>query len=251
MLASTLSPRSPKGLPPLKPLIDTLTKIVDNGESFDGTAFDCPGGPSYGWSENGWTRRLTNALKLKPCFGKVVFTAEMGKEFSTEILKLLRVSDFASPTYFMFRGAPDIIIQRNPVVTVGAEDEQDEEEQSSSSDDVVENSRQTNPLEPGGIAQLPDKKIGELFGSLHFILVSKILRKILVSKILRKIKNNKKVQRDFTVNGLLIDKVSATSLLSLSVNMKVNEAVKIVLHLNGSGGCLSPGYLCSFLEHMQ
>ena len=92
----------------------------------------------------------------------------------------------------MFRGAPDIIIQRNPVVTVGAEDE---EEQSSSSDDVVENSRQTNPLEPGGIAQLPNKKISELLGSLHFILVSKILRKI---------KNNKKVQRDFTVNGLLI-----------------------------------------------
>jgi len=57
---------------------------------------------------------------------------------------------------------------------------------------------------------LPEK-LGELIASLHFILVSKMLRKITKGKT---------IHRTFTVKGLLLDKVCGTMQCSLSIQMK-------------------------------
>lgn len=54
---------------------------------------------------------------------------------------------------------------------------------------------------------------------------------MLVSKILRKIAKGKNSECQFTVKGLLLDKVCATMHCSLSVQMKPNAVVDMYMYM--------------------
>ena len=115
--------------------------------------------------------------------------------FLTLILTLLHVT--FPKEYYLFRGAPDILIQPNCAL-LGASLSQDDLDRdlSSEEDEAIENSFQQPPLK-GYTDYYPPEKLGELFAALHCLLVSKVLQKVSKGKNLGEIQ----------VKGLLLDKV--------------------------------------------
>lgn len=150
--------------------IEKLEAVL-NGADNTGTPFVCP--PFMrpnNWDENTWTERLAKGLELTFPDLKVAFTAK--QSFSTDILRVLS-ADFIPKECFMFRGVPDILLHHRAVISntdMGADSD------TTSEDEVVENSHQRPPIKGITDISLPEK-LGELIASLHFILVSKILRK--------------------------------------------------------------------------
>ena len=133
----------------------------------------------------------------------------MGLTWYTDlVLKCLDVGELAVPDHFLFRGSPNIVIGKKIAATVGTTGY--EEQESSSEDDLVENTYQRNPMQgrcPGAVPE----KVGEVFAGLYILLVSNILRNLA--------KQNA-VLREFTVQGILVDKVCGELHCILSVQLK-------------------------------
>ena len=160
----------------------------------------------------------------------------MGTTFEAELLRQLRVHA-ASEYFFLFRGAPDIIIQSgNAAMICHSEDITTDEDKDaeSSGDEAIENCHQRTPLH-GLSSTDPPEKVGELFASLHILLVSKILRKVHCGK---------EIHRKFEVKGLLVDKMCGVIYCSLYVEMRNGES-RLKLDMKNYIGCaLTPESLC-------
>ena len=89
-----------KGCDNLQPDVEVLKKIMAREASHIGTPFECPmGSPCYNWSENDWTRRLFHGLqKLLPA-AKVIYTAQMGQMWATDLLKCLGVEEISDKVF--------------------------------------------------------------------------------------------------------------------------------------------------------
>ena len=84
------------------------------------------------------------------------------------------MKELGSANYFLFRGSPDIVIGNKHLANLGICGSTSND--SSSEDELIENSHQRPPMQGASTFELPEK-VGEVFGSLHILLVSKILKK--------------------------------------------------------------------------
>ena len=170
---------------------------------------------------------------------KVEFTAEWGLTWSTSLLGLLGVGEcLGTPGHFLFTGSPDIVIGKRQCVSTSHTT--DSEEDSSSSNELIENAHQSNPMK-GKYRQAYPEKLGEVFGGLHILLVSKILRSIT---------RQKSVRREFRVTGYLIHKTSGGICCHLGVDLKNGVSALKFSVIRTLNGFLEPNHLCALL-HMK
>ena len=136
----------------LKPDIEELQKIVASQAPHIGTPFECPmGSYCFNWSENDWTKRLVHGLqKLLPA-AKVTYSAQMGPTWSTDLLNCLEVKEISDKFFFLFRGAPDVIINDKTIMVVGKRVDDDS---LTSEDELVENSMHAETTFTGCIPPL-------------------------------------------------------------------------------------------------
>ena len=111
----------------------------------------------------------------------------------------------------MFRGAPDVILNRGTCILNG----ESEQSETLCSEDLVENSYQRSEIVGANALRLPERT-GEVIAGLHLLLVSKMLRKI---------EEEKPLQKQHKVTGLLIDKIGG----AVYVN-SISTLKKIGLH---------------------
>lgn len=184
---------------------DLLQEIIERKRSAKGTAFECPESsvPVFNWNEDDWTLRLSRGIeKLHPA-STVTFSALLGMSFG-KVLEIVGVA-FGVEKCFLFRGAPDILVQCGGVLC-GASTDADVHISSDSEDGAVENCHQRPPLK-GYCSMGPPEKLGELIAALHCLVVAKILRR--VSK-------GKEIRRTHRVKGLLVNKTVGVMQCSLS-----------------------------------
>ncbi len=164
--------------------LDELRKVVLKGETAacSNVPYKAPRGHKNNWGENDWT--LLN----------VICTSHLGSNWF-HIVEHHFQAAIASKRFFLFRGAPDIIINEVTAIslcspTCGVASDSESEEFS------LENGRQPNPMQSFNLIGPPDK-LGEVFGGLYVLLVSKILKCI---------QRGNRVKKKFAVSGLLIGK---------------------------------------------
>ena len=169
--------------PELKADIELLGKILAGEEYGTGTMFESPLSSSFGWDENDWTKRLVCGIQKMFPEIEVHYTAEMGLTWHNDILKCLGVVGTLLKDFFLFRGAPDVLIKKKKATCSVVMSGLPESEGSDDSPDVsaIEDSFQRPALKPASVTSMPEK-LGELFAGLHIILVSKFLKKLLKSK---------------------------------------------------------------------
>jgi hypothetical protein len=214
----------------VKPQAELLKNILAGKQPVTGTDFECPKFTSNNWSENDWTKRLVRGIEKTLPQVNVTFSATMGLTFSTDLLSRLRVD--ASEKYFLFRGAPDIIIHSgSAVISHSASDTTTE---GATEDEAIENCHQRPPLS-GWDNNDPPEKIGELFAALHILLVCKILRKVT---------QGMKIHRRFEVKGLLVDKMHGIMHCSLYVVMGDGASTLKLDMKDYMGSMLWPESLC-------
>ena len=113
-----------------------------------------------------------------------------------------------------------------------------QEEVCSSDDEALENSHHRNPL-MGYSGFVESEKLGELIAALHFLLVSKFLRKVTKGK-----SPAVKVE----VRGLLVDKIIGAFLCTLSADLSKVPASLEVSVADYTGSSLTPEFLCGLLK---
>ena len=160
----------------------------------------------------------------------VTYTAEWGTQWDNNLLTRLGVKEIGSANYFLFRGSPDIVIGNKHLANLGISGSTSND--SSSEDELIENSHQCPPLQGASIFELPEK-VGEVFGGLHILLVSKILQK------------GKAIDSKYEVKGLLIDKLCGSILCVLKLEISEGEAVMELCLTNYARGILEPSQLCT------
>ena len=144
---------------------------MNSGGSEPGTAFECPRKLVCNWSENDWTKRL--AKGMEEGFPKI--NGALSSLQYLNILQMIHLPASIPQECYLFRGAPDILLHKHCIVSGG------QEEVCSSDDEALENSHQRNPL-IGYSGFVESEKLGELIAALHFLLVSKFLRKVIKGK---------------------------------------------------------------------
>ena len=133
----------------------------------------CSGQILHKWSENEWTKILVTGLQKMLPNHNVTYTAEWGTQWDKYLLTRLGVIKSCSANYFLFRGSPDIVIGNKHLANLGISGSTAND--SSSEDELIENSHQRPPMQGAALHELPEK-VGEVFGGLHLLLVSKILK---------------------------------------------------------------------------
>ena len=147
---------------------------MNSGGSEPETAFECPTMPVCNWSENDWTKRLAKGIEEGFPKINVTFSAFSSLQY-VKILQMLHLPASSPQECYLFRGAPDILLHKYCIVSGN------QEEVCSSEDEALENSHQRNPLK-GHSSFVDSEKLGELIAALHFLLVSKFLRKVIKGK---------------------------------------------------------------------
>ena len=218
----------------IKSQAELLKNILAGKQSVTGTDLECQKFTSSNWSENDWTKRLVRGIEKTLLQVNVTFSATMGLTFSTDLLSRLRVD--ASEKYFLFRGAPDIIIHSGSAVISHSarSDTTTEGAAVSSEDEAIENCHQRPPLSEWDNDD-PPEKVGELFTALHILLVCKILRKVA---------QGKEIHRKLEVKGLLVDKMYGMMHCSLYVEMGDGASILKLDMKDYMGSMLWPESLC-------
>ena len=216
----------------IKSDIVELQEIVDGKKRDKNTPFECSGQILYNWSENDWTKRLVTGLQKMLPNHNVTYTAEWGTQWDKNLLTHLGVK-IGSANYFLFRGSPDIVIGNKHLANLGISGSTSND--SSSEDEIIENSHQRPPMQGASIFELPEK-VGEVFGGLHILLVSKILKRI---------QKGKAIDSKYEVKGLLIDKLCGSILCVLKLEISEGESVMELCLTNYARGILKPSRLCT------
>lgn len=225
--------------------IEELRSIVHDGKTSLNTSYISPPPNSFpnNWNENEWTLRLVPGIqKLFPTM-KVMYTAEMGLSWHRKLVQQHLRADLALERHFLFTGSPDIVINKRTAILSSSSQSQEVDVSSSSDEDscsLVENSRQPYPMQAFNKCDPPDK-IGEVFGGLYILLVSKILRKI---------GKGKAVHREFKMKGLLVGKAYGGDRCILRVDFKDNGISKLDFDVTTFDTYLGPDTLCKLLEFL-
>ena len=210
---------------------EQLRAVMNSGGSEPGTAFECPTMPVCNWSENDWTKRLAKGIEEGFPKINVTFSALSSLQYFN-ILQMLHLPASIPQECYLFRGAPDILLHKYCIVSGS------QEEVCSSEDEVLENSHQRNPLK-GHSSFVESEKLGELIAALHFLLVSKFLRKVFKGK-------SPAVKAE--VRGLLVDKILGAFLCTLSADLSKVPASLEVSVTDFTGSSLTPDFLCGLLK---
>ena len=221
---------------------ELLKNILARPESGIGTMFEAPQSSSFGWDENDWTKRLVGGIQKMFSEIEVIYTAEMGLTWHNSMLSSIGVVGPLLKEFFLFRGAPDVLIKKKKATCTMVMSQVMSLCESEGSDDspdvsVIEDSFQRTPRRPATSSGLPEK-VGELFAGLHIILVSKFLKKLLKSKSI----TDKKRE----VKGILIDKICGVIQCTLAVKMEEGRGSTLEWKVvDYSGEILTPTCLCS------
>ncbi len=214
--------------------VEELVKIVHEGKDSVNTPYTAPCSLSNNWNENEWTQRLVPGIQRLFPNTKVIYTAEMGLSWHNVLVHRHLRADLAREKHFLFAGSPDIVINRRTAVSLHGSSQVD----SSDEDSLVENSRQPYNSIQGGDNFGSPEKIGEVFGGLYVLLVSKILRKI---------RKGKAVHRKFEVKGLLVGKAHGGDHCILCVDFK-DGISKLDFNVTTFDTYLAPDTLCPLLH---
>ncbi len=216
--------------------VEELVKIVRDGKDCLNTPYTAPLSLPNNWIENEWTQRLVPGIQRLFPNMNVTYTAEMGLSWHTVLVQRHLRAELSRERHFLFRGSPDIVINRIIAVSLQGASQVDNTE-SSDEDSLVENSRQPHPMQADDKFD-PTEKIGEVFGGLYVLLVSKILRKI---------RKGKAVHRNFVVKGLLVDKARGGDRCILRVDFK-DGISDLVFDVTTIDTYLGPDTLCPLLH---
>ena len=236
--AYTLTKYKQLAMKELETDVNLLEKIVHNNKDDADTPFRTPGPKSYNFEENDWTKRLVPGIRKMLPKSVVTYTAEMGGSFG-DLLRILRhPRNLAYANFFLFRGAPDITINKNCGLfhsfssdsvspTISSEDECDS----------IEMTHQRPPMTSHKkIPYYPPEKVGELFAGLHILLVSRVLSR------LSKAEN---INKEYVVHGLLIDKMVGVMVCHLNIHIQPNCLCQFSFKLfDHEIGILSDSILC-------
>ena len=200
----------------------------------DCTLFSEPPLSVYDWDENHWTYRLCYGMRRLFPHARVYYSAEDGLQWEIKVLANVLSVDPRLAGCFLLRGAPDIIINSDKLISTpnpGIE----EEESSGDETTLIENSHQPTKLK-SYLTDLPEK-VGEVYAGLYILLVSKLIRRI---------SKKKSVDKVYKVNGLLVDRMTGLIHCSLTYNSFNSplkfEAIKYV------GSVLAVHNLCMHLR---
>ena len=131
--------------------------------------------PICNWDENDWTERLVHGINTMFPKMEAVYSAEMGLNFSKSLIEKTLHLPLYCASFYLFRGAPDIIIKKE-IVIVNSAGPDSTSDCDSSDEMAVENTNQRPPLKTGE-GRLEPEKLGELLAGLYILLVSKVLRR--------------------------------------------------------------------------
>ena len=129
----------------------------------------------YDWHENDWTYRLCYGMKRLFPHARIHYTAEDGLQWNTKFLPKVLDVDQKLADCFLLRGAPDIVINSNKLIST-ANPEVAEEESSGDETALIENLHQPTKLKSYRTDLL--EKVDEVFAGLHLLLVSKLIHRI-------------------------------------------------------------------------
>ena len=196
---------------------------------------------SWDYTENTWTKRLAACLQGN-YFGpkyQVKYTAEgralQGRDVGVNV----------DLSVYPFKGTPDILIHKSAIV-MGQNKEMEDttDTESSSADEAIEASLQRNPMKSSKhpTYNMPEK-MGELLGCLHFLLVSKMMRRIT---------KNRKEDEPCRIRGLLLDKIAGGVQCELVGTMGSldNHEIVTVENVIASRTILSSESLCIMLNQL-
>lgn len=238
--------------------ITALKSALEEKKTY-GTAFQEPHPITFNWDENHWTRRLAYGMgkKLRKNFS-VTYTADFGPRWETEILPCLGVEQIATRHFYLFHGAPDILIGRKRMVSIGTvataehqslRKDMAEEVQAASTpraddqseDELLENSYQRFTLKGETKVDLPEK-LGEVYAGLYILLVSKILKQL---------QKNKTIYCKYKIRGMLIDKVCGAIHCQICIVLMEGIACETVFQLEDcSGMLLDAELLCAHINRL-
>ena len=230
-------------------LLDELNDIeqkLENAVEFNESEFWHPMSLVNNWDENDWSKRLQVGIK-KTFQIHAVYTA---RNTFKDYLRVMNVVNLDK--CFLFRGFPDILLQKKGAVIVGsqaaavADDitnpnpnrQPSNSESSNDEDSIVENSWQRNPLKGADGDDLPEK-LGEMLTGLYILLVSKILRRI---------RKGKNIHLQFQVKGVLLDKTAANVLCTMSIDFQQSVSVPKIHITDYMGSILTPQSLCYLIQ---
>lgn len=178
--------------------------------------------------------RLCNCLKHTFPDQKIEFTAHIGLDFAH--LQTTLCNRVHLPESFIFRRAPDILIEETKHITSDtctANNSSDEEL-------AVEQSFQRHPLKSDLESNLPEK-LGELIAASYFCWLCSIFRRLC----------NQRAMTEVTINGLLIDKMIGTIHCKLTGNVSGPEnalrSIQVKVY-DAAGKSLTPEALCYHLK---
>ena len=201
----------------------------------------CPG-TTYSdatlFMENDWTVRLFHGLQDFLPTASCNYTAQMGNQFNS--LQSKYTDNFGSTGYFLFRGAPDLIIRSSTsrsYTVIATRPSRGEDV--NSEDESVEVAREPPNIDPN--TQMPIK-MGELIAQLHFLMVSKALRRI----------KKQRVVGTVSCRGLLVDKQTGGKIVTASISCKPyeqQETMDIKVEYS-AGGSLREHELCWYLNRL-
>ena len=211
------------------------------------TPFETPGLPDQRgiqFDENAWSKRLARALQeLLLEFGMTVtFTGKEGLQFDTFQSKrsTLPCTSVVVSSY-LFHGAPDILIDDNPIVSVEMEEET-EEGHYVNGNHVIDCGKQAMGL----ICEFPEK-LGELVANMYIANVQRVMKSLKEERI---------GQRNIETRGLFLHKAVCGLTCSLVIPMfevgakeLPQESSKIIIDELYSKS-LEPSSLCYYIQKL-
>ena len=196
--------------------------------------------PICNWDENDWTVRLVDGIDTMFPDMNVVYSAEMGLNFSKSLIKKTLHLPIYCASFYLFRGAPDIIIEKK-IVIVNSAGPDSTLDCDSSDEMAVENTNQRPPLKTGE-GRLEPEILGELLAGLYILLVSKVLRRIV---------KEENIDKRYEVKGLLIDKVCGVVRCSLCMNIQGGFGKFYYYITDCNRGVLTSDILCNHLQKLM
>lgn len=185
------------------------------------------------WDENHWTSRLACCLTYLPLLNDHLILNTTTLSFR-EMLNQLKVSSLLK-RHFLFHGTTDILLSKKICLVLPTDTDKKDVD---INDILIENCYQQQPLQVERL-NLPEKT-GQVIASLHILLVAEIMKFLKSGKPFHK-------NKEFTVKGLLIDKIIGAVKVQLCVKLSSFSEVQIKVW-NYTKRLLSSEYLLRCLE---
>lgn len=215
---------------------EMLNAIKNDGQNHTHTPYHCSGFPfrTESYQETEWTIRLFHSLKgyIPPTF-KINLTYDSGKDF---VVFQKQYSKCGESGYYLFQGAPEIVLFRKDAMDAGASLMLNEV-------DVIEVKRSELHHTKNSTAK---SEAGQLIACLHMFCVALMLRKIMA--------DSDTLPTSVHSKGILMSRNNEVLIITLTIpvgNIYNCEEAKVeMVELKCAGSreelvCSAVGYLCN------